>query len=234
MTPYRYHRSAAFTLIELLVVIAIIAILAAILFPVFAKAREKARQNNCLSNLKQAGLAMLQYSQDYDEKVCPLFMYENPTNTLLFWFPDLAQPYVKNSQIWICPSGQPWSTNWNRSTLPAGSGPGYQNMVCSYGGCDAAGAWTGGGGAAMANLVAPANTIQAVDCCTPEMWDGGTGGQPWAQPDYLNAPSTDASWGLHAGAVLLKHNEGFNVQFFDGHVKWLRRTTAAQWTTAGG
>src|SRR3978361_1344117 len=64
-------RSRGFTLIELLVVIAIIAILAAILFPVFAKAREKARQSTCASNLKQLGLAMLQYTQDYDEAVIP-------------------------------------------------------------------------------------------------------------------------------------------------------------------
>ena len=91
-----FHRRG-FTLIELLVVIAIIAILAAILFPVFAKAREKARQSSCLSNLKQLGLGILSYAQDYDERF-PMALAGGPTPPI-YLFPELIDPYVKNAQI---------------------------------------------------------------------------------------------------------------------------------------
>ena len=86
-----------FTLIELLVVIAIIAILAAILFPVFARAREKARQASCLSNCKQLGLGALMYAQDYDE-VVGIYDWQAVRMFLV------TEPYLKNEQIFICPS----------------------------------------------------------------------------------------------------------------------------------
>ncbi len=94
-------RRSAFTLIELLVVIAIIAILAAILFPVFAQAREKARQTSCLSNLKQYALANLMYVQDYDETF-PMSAYLNGNCVATFYW--AVAPYVKNNQITQCPS----------------------------------------------------------------------------------------------------------------------------------
>jgi prepilin-type N-terminal cleavage/methylation domain-containing protein len=109
---------SGFTLIELLVVIAIIAVLAAILFPVFAQAREKARQTYCLSNVKQLALGVLMYAQDNDEMLPP-----TQNDSFVLW-PDLINPYVKNNQIRVCLSdlGKPTNLAPNGSTLlPANS-----------------------------------------------------------------------------------------------------------------
>ena len=101
-----------FTLIELLVVIAIIAILAAILFPVFAKAREKARQSSCLSNVKQIDLGILQYAQDYDERLVTYYT-RDAANNRIYWMAQI-DPYLKNDQIWKCPSRlRTWSYGLN-------------------------------------------------------------------------------------------------------------------------
>ncbi|MFO8080711.1 MAG: prepilin-type N-terminal cleavage/methylation domain-containing protein, partial [Armatimonadota bacterium] len=105
-----------FTLIELLVVIAIIAILAAILFPVFARSREKARQSSCLSNLKQIATATLMYTQDYDETM-PLY-YRNSGIPLVLTAQSRIQPYMKNEQIWVCPSGHDTYTYFEDEGYP--------------------------------------------------------------------------------------------------------------------
>ena len=100
-------KKSAFTLVELLVVIAIIAILAAILFPTFARARENARRASCQSNLKQIGLAFIQYAQDYDE-YSPSSVNRNvATNTGRRSWPTVLMPYVKSTQIFVCPSASP-------------------------------------------------------------------------------------------------------------------------------
>src|SRR5262245_12114442 len=103
----RPPKRSGFTLIELLVVIAIIAILAAILFPVFAQAREAARKTSCLSNQKQLNNAMLMYCQDYDERY-PNWRTLVPVtpdtpNGKITWVENM-QPYCKNKRIWVCPS----------------------------------------------------------------------------------------------------------------------------------
>jgi prepilin-type N-terminal cleavage/methylation domain-containing protein/prepilin-type processing-associated H-X9-DG protein len=122
-----------FTLIELLVVIAIIAILAAILFPVFAQAREKARQASCLSNMKQLSLAAMMYNQDYDETFPLGFSDPNWVNGT---WPVMISPYVKNLQVFACPSdgkgrqpapiGDQWA-GWAGVTISYGANGWYDN-----------------------------------------------------------------------------------------------------------
>jgi prepilin-type N-terminal cleavage/methylation domain-containing protein/prepilin-type processing-associated H-X9-DG protein len=125
-------RQRAFTLIELLVVIAIIAILAAILFPVFARARENARRSSCLSNLKQLGLGIMQYTQDYDETF-PIGFKAGPEND---WWEDAwpihVQPYVKSLQVFSCPSDNKGDVDesWQGKAISYASNGNYGSDWC--------------------------------------------------------------------------------------------------------
>jgi len=135
-------------LIELLVVIAIIALLAAILLPVFATAREKARQASCASNMKQMGIATIAYTQDYDEcfymhrynyapaNVNPFYneagsLVSGDATSRVFWI-SLLQPYVKSNNVFICPSNAGAWTGWNTNGVLCGGS--LDNTVCGCGG----------------------------------------------------------------------------------------------------
>jgi len=195
-----------FTLIELLVVIAIIAILAAILFPVFAKAREKARQSSCLSNVKQLALASLQYAQDYDEMTLPSYLPGKPS-TSDQWY-EMIDPYLKNTQILVCPS--------NRSAGVPGYGWNYYYLTYAPPGRTAG---YGGATASLGDIKSPAETVLMAD-------------SSWNSLHYVISPAYDNPPGTNYGPSAI-HNDGANVAMADGHAKWFKvpgdLTNSAAW-----
>ena len=210
----------AFTLIELLVVIAIIAILAAILFPVFARAREAARATACKSNLKQIGLALNMYASDYDEIVARSFQYYRITD--LVWWPDLVRPYIKNEQIFQCPSVPSRRTNrhpcsrWRRlpSRIPT-------DVCFDYTIPD----WLANfraQGQALSRIEDPAGTVNATDSTTFEYWDR------IRHPDILPIDNPNGRGNQHWTDE--RHNDTKNVLFYDGHVSAVRQLKPGNWT----
>jgi len=197
-----------FTLIELLVVIAIIAILAAILFPVFARAREKARQASCLSNVKQLTLGLLMYVQDYDEKFTDdnfiddaVFTPPPPDHNRCYWRYKI-QPYVKNWQLFLCPSGE--DRDWSAVNTQGQGSYGYNTWLNNV---------------RLAMVQNPSDRLLFADArhwAAPACWPGNV-----AYPSYnagynpcgaANQPNwTDAH---------TRHNGGTNIGFVDGHAKW--------------
>jgi prepilin-type N-terminal cleavage/methylation domain-containing protein/prepilin-type processing-associated H-X9-DG protein len=282
MLSFQSRRKAAsgFTLIELLVVIAIIAILAAILFPVFAQAREKARQTACLSNTKQLGTALQMYIQDYDETLpmtfsgCnngriqnPLDPNDRPGGTTgagrrPIWH-GLLFPYTKNWDINYCPSdadATPTSPIDKYHYISYGWNYGY---LGSYNGAAACGDGTTGpvfGGIAMAGVLRPANIIAIVDnggkhagtrdATNGYFLMGSCVNPPDTEPSQMTFYATDGGWGkgcrnYHGGAsgnkaddtggVALRHSEGSNASFVDGHAKWYKAGGLTQgYSNTGG
>ncbi|BCM92549.1 hypothetical protein IAD21_04431 [Abditibacteriota bacterium] len=205
-----YHR--CFTLVELLVVIGIIAILAAILFPVFARARENARRTSCQSNLKQIGLGILQYQQDYDEH------YPSFSARGVGWV-VLTRPYVKSTQLFQCPS-EP--TAENEPSLSS-TGPGNEtdyayNMMLGFD-TDATVLVLG---RAVAAISSPALVVMATE------------EKPWAQDNWTAGCGSGTYSGCAPGLLKLsgayaqRHLEGINYVFCDGHVKWYKSTSSNQ------
>ena len=209
----------AFTLIELLVVIAIIAILAAILFPVFAQAREKARTVSCLSNFKQLGTAFTMYLQDYDEIVLPRYNAcpstgPGATPDVPALWTNTIQPYIKNKQVFVCPSssqskfGDTWNT---RSTVSTGynqtisgwyypTADGCGNMILPR----------------LSTIQYPAKNVMFADSVPGALASGYRG--------YLfgNTGLNVAYNSTSAGSLGSRHTDGTNLTFFDGHSKWFK------------
>jgi prepilin-type N-terminal cleavage/methylation domain-containing protein/prepilin-type processing-associated H-X9-DG protein len=255
---HQMRSKRGFTLIELLVVIAIIAILAAILFPVFAQAREKARQASCISNLKQIGLAAMMYGQDYDEEA-PMGTYPGPRNwevnpdvnpyppnnqcldNLGTWvgfnpgdggpnytgcayggefYRTLMRvqmgPYIKNNQVWFCPSDKARRPNAENIGKGLQSYQWFPNWVYNT--------WCPGGGPfpcvrypdGQHNL-ANENPSFKIDRPADRIMFSERGMFGWQGPDAL-PPNSDVN-----------HTMGYNILYFDGHVK--TSPYGRKWTT---
>ena len=222
-----------FTLIELLVVIAIIAILAAILFPVFAKSREKARQSSCLSNLKQIGLACMSYAQDFDEKNVPVY---KDAGAYRYLWPDLVQPYVRSYQLMVCPSNSWVYNSWRPAVLnPATNTYTQMPLTCSYALTDM---WVDQNGYAavpvagssVGQIPDPAGTIMVCDSGSPmSAWFSIFAG-PTPNQTVNVSLLTYTDLGT-SSAVAKVHNDTFDALFADGHVKSIVRSTPGMWTT---
>lgn len=217
----------AFTLIEILIVIAIIGILAAILFPVFARARENARRASCQSNLKQIGLGLLQYTQDYDER-----LPRNDSGADLGTWIDTLQPYLKSEQIFLCPTdSSPYQMS---ATGSSGRRTSYGiNQIYSdnptenlFEANDA--------GATPTNLAAIEDVSGTI----------GVGDSQSYYQVYLSADTTSIAVALGAnpptfgnagrsGQFIGRHFGGGNFLFLDGHVKFVRLEKLAIRNSAG-
>jgi prepilin-type N-terminal cleavage/methylation domain-containing protein/prepilin-type processing-associated H-X9-DG protein len=214
---------SAFTLIELLVVIAIIAILAAILFPVFAKAREKARAITCVSNEKQCGLAILQYVQDYDETypnqgsgcVGDAASPSGDGSDCNTWY-DNIQPYMKSKLVLKCPSNpnthHGYGSTISNDYLLNRNYVNHQADASSPGACGGNGLFTNYGcpGVNDSTINAPSSLIALVEYNPYNQT--GNNGEDWG---YI----VDNSY--FAGYLFCGHTEHSNFLFADGHVKAL-------------
>jgi len=218
MQKVQLMKSRAFTLIELLVVIAIISILAAILFPVFARARENARRTSCLSNLKQQGLGVMMYVQDYDET----FPFDRTADTITngfstycYWMVRIY-PYTKNSQIFICPSSTDGTESHTYNipelggavSLFGGSNHNYganQNVIAFSSTSDLSVVKLGAiGSPSLLPLIADASL--------------GVISNQWR---IINANDPNVYSGEPTVESYARHLGGSNILFSDGHVKFL-------------
>ena len=202
----RRNRVKGFTLIELLVVIAIIAILAAILFPVFARARENARRSSCQQNIRQIGLAIKQYLSDYDESF-PQVSVGAASGNVPYGWADACQPYVRNTQLFQCPSdsAQPGPAAFTVSD--ANYSDYFYNSNLS--------------GVNESALQYIASTVMLGDGLPGDATRAADG-----VPGSGDIAAIEAAGGSTPVGAATRHLDGANYTFADGHVKWLKGSSS--------
>jgi len=191
---------SGFTLIELLVVIAIIAILAAILFPVFARARENARRASCQSNEKQLALGFMMYTQDYDERFPQHWGYYWSGGSAAFPWSLAILPYVKSNQLFFCPSDANASHNSSNSVSTGNVSYGYNYAFLAMSG-------------SYPVVPSSLNLLSSIKYPSETLLLGDTG---------LNAVGYVIHWSTSTYLPRDVHLEGCNFAFVDGHVKWMK------------
>ncbi len=215
-----------FTLIELLVVIAIIAILAAMLLPALAKAREKAQSISCTSNMKQITLGAIMYSGDYNQRFVPWTGSGSPTQ----WWAQLVLPYITDTKTFECPSatGDAWRSCGCGST--EAQRPVHYGANCGAGGQNGTQVpnWQAVMGQKLTSLAEPSQTL----------WTGDSTCVNLGPNNYYPSQGSTCP-----GVALDRHSQGANFGFCDGHVAWARATSVGgnkvglpwgAWTRQGG
>lgn len=227
------NTTKAFTLIELLVVIAIIAILAAILFPVFARARDNARRATCISNLKQIGLGMMMYTQDNDQRFSPQYISNEPAGYIppdgqafyagyQFWQQTLF-PYVKSDQLFYCPDSPSQA-----GSQPAGAGDtaggNMQMLNANYSYSDLI-APTAPPALTDSAIVSPGSTYLFMEDgiyeFDPSSIKTASGSYYMPGAGLYGISCTTVTAGFQADCQNGRHFGGVTVAYADGHVKWL-------------
>lgn len=255
----RCHRNRAasranfhygFTLIELLVVIAIIAILAGMLLPALARAKEKGKQTACLSNMRQIGLATMMYADDHQQYLPYGYAYTWPGQAQLYWWQDLCRPYIDNEPVYSCPSAHPHAL-WTDRRPPGTPKPLIKDYICNAqgGAYEESGKqqWVKAHGPFINNWQNPSRRLDTIEDTpgTIAIADGSTNVfEIWRleQVDaWYNAGYGPAYLGNNKdtkrpteGHVAKRHNRGFNASFCDGHAEYIKKSSLGMWTNRKG